>query len=326
MLFRTIKSSWLFGYILLPLLAASAWIGQLTSPPGFNFYYGENQTIPFKFIIGQLTDYPMLSTVLGLLLFILAAVFVQRINVEYGFFRIRSLIVGIVFILIAGGFKEMHVLHPVYFAVVFFLLAIYRLFNAFDQRKPYSQSFDATFLLGIGSLFYLNLAILLPSFVAGTIILCRETRGREVFVSIIGFLIPWIFVFSWFFLFDRIYELINLFKINIITPNDRLGNNYSELIFLGFLLFLTLIGSYLIILQYDKKKVSIRQYYLVFFLMFMSLMISFFVIPAVSIEIFIVSAIPVAFLLTNLLLSIKPIWAEIILYLLLGFNVVMHFF
>jgi hypothetical protein len=273
-----------------------------------------------------LDNWPLASTIAGLVSLILIAVLIQRINAEYGFFRIKTLLPGIIFILVTGGFQEMHHFHPVYIAILFLLVAIYRLFSAFDQRKPYNQIFEACFLLGIGSLFYLNLLTLLPAFIAGGSILGRETKWREIMVSIIGFITPWLFVITWFFLFDRIPEMVSILKGNFLTANDRILGNIPVTVFLGFLILLTLAGSYLILVQYDEKKVSIRQYFLIFFLIFVSSILSIIIVPAASTETLLIAAIPVTFLLSNLILSFKRVfWGEIIIYMLLGFNVVLKF-
>lgn len=326
MVYRLIKTNRVVSYILLPLLAAGIWSSQLINPSGFSFYEGENQIFLFKLLFLLLNDLPIASIVLGLILLILAAVLVQRINVEYGFFRIKTILPGIIFVLVTGGFHEIHIFHPVYIAIIFLLVSIYRLFSAFDQRKPYREIFDACFFLGLGSLFYLNLLTLLPAFIAGGSILGRETRWREIMVSIIGFITPWLFVFTWFFLFDRIPEMISALKVNFLTQNDRIVGNISVMVFLGFLILLTLAGSYLILVQYDEKKVSIRQYFLIFFLIFVSSILLIIIVPAASTEALLVAAIPVTFLLSNLILSFKRIiWGEIIIYLLLGFNIVFQF-
>jgi hypothetical protein len=326
MLYRLIRTKRVVSHILLPLLAAGIWSLQIISPSEFGFYEGENEMFLFKPLFLLLHNWAFASIILGLILLILTAILIQRINVEYGFFRIKTLLPGIIFILVTGGFQEMRNFHPVYIAIIFLLVAIYRLFSAFDQRKPYSEIFDACFLLGISSLFYLNMLTLLPAFIAGGSILGRETRWREILVSIIGFITPWLFVFTWFFLYDRIPEMISVLKDNFLTPNDRIVGNIPVMVFLVVLILFTLTGSYRIMVQYDEKKVSIRQYFLFFFLMFASSILSIILVPAASTEILLVAAIPVTFLLSNLLLSFKrAIWGEVIIYLLLGFNLVLQF-
>jgi 4-amino-4-deoxy-L-arabinose transferase-like glycosyltransferase len=327
MLFRLIRSNRIASYFLIPLLGAGAWSLQLYAPTGFSFYEGENRMVLFGPLYDLISGMPQLSAVIGLLLNILAAILVQRISVEYNFFKTRSLLPGITFMLITGGIRELHHFHPVYPAIIFLLVAIYRLFSAFDQRKPYSQTFDAALLLGLGSLFYLNLIVLLPAFIAGGSILARESRWREIAVSFLGFIVPWIFVFFWYFLIDQIPDLTGLLKANILTDNDRLMGNIQVLIFPGFLLVLIIAGSFKIINQFDEKKVSIRQYFLLLFLMFVSSVLSVFLLPASSTEALIVSAIPATLLIANLLLSLnRRFWGELIIYLLVGFNVAQLFF
>jgi hypothetical protein len=57
----------------------------------------------------------------------------------------------------AGGFNEIHVLHPIYFGASFFLIAIIPVAWCIDLSQPYSAAFDSGFFLGISTLFYLNI-------------------------------------------------------------------------------------------------------------------------------------------------------------------------
>jgi hypothetical protein len=320
MIFRLIKTNRLASFVLMPILGIVVWSTSLLFPPVFDFYQGEDQMLLFRPLNRLLSGNSLVPGPAGFLLFLLAAVLIQRISAEYGFYKTRTLLPGIMFLLITGGIREYQTFHPVYPAIIMLLLGLFRLFGAFDKRKPYSQIFDATLILGIGSLFYLNLVVLLPAFIAGGKILGRETRWREIVVSIAGFLTPWIFAFSWFFFTERTTELLQILNNNFLTGNDRFAGNLPLQVYLGILGILTLAGSYLIIVQYDEKKVSIRQYYLVFFLVFVSAVASMILIPSVSAEILLVAGVPVAFLLTNLMLSFRRvIWGEVIIYLLVGY-------
>lgn len=320
MIFRLIKHNRLASFVLMPLLGIAVWSTSLLFPPSFDFYQGEDRMLLFSPVAGLLSGKPHLTGITAFLLYMLAAVIIQRISGEYGFIKTRTLLPGAMFLLIAGGIREYQTFHPVYPAVIMLLLGLFRLFGAFDKRKPYSQIFDANLILGIGSLFYFNLAVLLPAFIAGGKILGRETRWREIVVALSGFLTPWIFAFSWFYLSGRTAELLQVLHDNFLTENDRLTGNLPLQIFLGLAGILTLAGSYLIIAQYDEKKVSIRQYYLVFFLVFVSAVSAFFLVPSASAEILLVAGVPVTFLLTNLMLTFRRvIWGEVVIYLLAGY-------
>jgi hypothetical protein len=314
------------GYALLPLFGLTIWGTGLLRPAESAFVQDNQVPTLFDSVYNGIPEITYLPEILGFMLVILSSVLIQRIGVEFGFIRIRSLLPGIIFMLIAGGFSGYHTFHPVFPAILFLLLAIYRLFRAFDQRKAYSQIFDAAFLLGLGSLFYINVIVLLPAFIAGGKILGRETRWRELAVIIIGFIIPWLFVFSGFFLTDNLPGLISILKLNFTTGNHQITQNIPQLIFLGLLGLLTLAGSYLIMVQYDEKKVSIRQFFLVFFLMFLSVAAAVVFLPSASAEALLIAAVPVTFLLNNMLLSFrKLIWGELVLYLLAGFSIGLQF-
>lgn len=326
MIYRLVKNSRLSGSLLLVLAGIVLWGIRSFESPVYDFYPGENRMVLFYPLYQLISNSPVSSLAAGLLLVLLASLFIQRIILEYGFFRTRNLIPGVVFILITGGFGGMHFFHPVYPAIILLLLATNRLFRAFDSRKPYSHVFDAALLLSLGSLFYLNLALILPAFIVGGNILGRETRWRESVATITGFLIPWIFTFSWYFLTDQMPQLFQILDQNFLTTNNRITGDIPLMAFLGFLAILTMAGSYLILTQYDEKKVSIRQYYLVFFLMFLAMGASFFLVPSASGEALLVAAVPVTFLLSNLLLSFKRnVWGEIIMYLLAGLSIGLQF-
>lgn len=321
MIYHLLKTNRVISYLLFPLLAAGIWILKIRESMVYPFYEGEDQMIFYKLLIHPLSDYPVQAAYLALGLVIVSGILIQRIYNEYGFVRTKNLLPFSLFLLTVTGFKTMHAMHPVYFSVIFILLAIYKLFSAYDCRKPYSQLFDAGLLMGTASLFYLNILVLLPAFIVGGTILGRETRWREIVLLLAGTLLPWVFVSGFLFLQGDFAKIMQMLEANLLTQKKDIFSDYRLMIFLCYVLLLTLMGSYRIIRQYEEKKISIRQYFLVFFLIFASEVLSLFLIPSASEEALILAAVPVAFLLSNMLSSMKrSIPGEIMLYLLLGLN------
>jgi len=230
-----------------------------------------------------------------------------------------------IFVLLIGGFSQIHTLHPVYIGAVFLLIAIYRLFNMFDQAKPYSSAFDTGFWLGIGSLFYFNLILLLPAFLIGIAILSREYHWRAFLINILGVFLPWFFASSYAVLTEHFLELLKILEENIITPNNHFKSNIPLQVFLGFLTLLTVLGSIKIIQQYGTKKVSTRKYFSFFFVIFIFSMLSFIFIPATSQEMLVIVAIPICFLVSNFLAFMKSrFWSELIFTALFGIVIFME--
>jgi hypothetical protein len=311
MLLRTLKSNRAVNFFLIPLMGILFWLKDFISPRPYPFYTGEQSNLLYAPLHNLLKEHLLLQILLMLILLVGMALLLIQINNRYNIIRIRTMLPAPLFVLIISGFTGIHAMHPVYFAAFFVLLAIYRLFSAFDQVKPYSPAFDSGFFLGAASLFYFNAVILFPAFLIGVGILSRETKWREFVVCLLGFLLPFVFAFSYVFVVEETPEFLNVLGLNIYTPTLNFKSNLPVLGYLGFLFVLIFLGSVKILRQYDTKKVSTRKFFIVLFLIFLFAMLGLVLVPATSFEIFVISAIPVTFLLSNFFVFFKSrFWGE----------------
>ena len=317
MILRVLKSNRSVNYFLFPMLGILFWLNTLLNPQAYAFFKGENENILYAPISQWLGGYLFLQDALALLLLIVLAFLVQQVNNRYNFIRIRTILPAPLFVIIISGFTKMHTLHPVYFAAIFLVLAIYRFFSAFDKVKPYSAAFDTGFLLGLASLFYFNISILFPAFFIGIGILSREYQWRQYVLILLGFLLPILFALGYGVFTDNFLELLKTFERNILTPNNHFKSNIALNVFMGYLAILTIIGSIKIIQQYDRKKVSTRKYFSVFFLIFVFSLVSFFFIPATSQEMLVITTIPLTFLISNFFVFLKSLFCGELLFSLL---------
>jgi hypothetical protein len=317
MILRILKSNHSLNYLFLVLFGTAFWSASLGKPELYSFYTGEEKNILYYPIHNLLKNFELPTVIVSLVMVLGLAIIIQQINSQYLIIRERNKLPALLFVLMAGGVTGIHTLHPVYFAAMFLLLAIYRLFSAFDQTKPYSASFDSGFLLGIGSLFYFNLILLFPAFLLSVAILGRENRWRVFVIHTLGLLLPFIFALSFGFFSDQLFELIKIFELNITTQNNHFKTDLYLQIYLGFLILLTGIGSIVILQHYDTKKVSSRKFFSVFFLIFIFSMAGFTFMPPTSQEMLVITFIPVSYLVSNLLVDIKSrFWGELIITLL----------
>jgi hypothetical protein len=322
MIFRLLKSNSAVSYLVFPVLAVVFWSVQLKNRTGYPFYEGENSMVLFRIADWLLKTDPVAASATALVLIVMTGILIQRLNNEFSFFKTKTVLPSTIYILIVCGFPDLQDLHPVHFSVLFLLLAIYRLFSSFDIRKPFSHVFEAGFLIGIGSLFYLNTLVLIPAVLLGASILGKETRWREFFLTLTGICIPWVFNFAWHFVSDSLPELSDVLHQNLTTNSDRISGNPPAIAYLGFLLILTLAGSIRMIIEYEEKKISLRKYFKIFFFLFGCTLLAVLLIPPLSIEVIILAALPVSFLLSNFLISLKrQTWGDLVIYSLIGFNV-----
>jgi len=317
MLLRTLKSNQTFHFLLIPVIAAALWFKSFMNPALFPFYSGEDSMLlyqPINALIGKNT---VASNIFALLFIILLAFLILKLNVQYTFIRVRTVLPSILFILITSGLHELHAMHPVYPAALFLILTIDRIFNAYDKEVIHSNAFEAGIFLAIGSLFYLNLVFFFPFLWIGFIILKPKVNWREFILTTLGFILPLLAALAYYAATSQMEELVGILKENISLHQSLIKGNLPIQIYLGFLGILTLLASFLILSQYDGKKISSRKYFKAFFWIFLMSCILFVANPAVSQDIIILLAIPLTYLISNYLIYMKrQIWGEIFLYIL----------
>ena len=327
MILRILKSNNFANLFFIPFAVFAFWAEKIFAPFVYPFAPGEPLNVLYKPIFSFTGDAPLLSVILSALLVVILSILIEFIIARYQFIRIKTRLPAILFVLLVGGLIQLHSLHPVYFAAVFLLFSIYRLFGIFEQAKAYNIIFDVGFLFGIASLFYVNLVTVLPAFLIGVSILSHRTGWREHVILILGFLLPFVFATGYYFYTDQLNEVITLL-IDFITQRiGTLKGNLFLQIYLGTLVLLTIVASIDIARHYDTKKVSSRKYFFVFFFLFLFSIASFVLVPATSQEMLIITAIPITFLLSNFFVFLKSkFWGELFFFFLLAVVVAIQFF
>ena len=326
MLLKTLKSNQPYHTLLVPFIAIGLWIQSFVHPHAFPFYPGEDSMILYQPLSYLLEGNLLLNNIVALIFIILLAFLILKLNLQYTFIRIRSVLPAIVFILITSGMRDLHAMHPVYPATLFLLLTIDRIFDAYENETIHSNAFDAGIYLSIGSLFYMNLVFFFPLLWFGFIILKQKVNWREYFLTAIGFVLPWLAALAYYLIAGKQEELTHTIQLNFTSHPLFLRENLPILIYVGYLVLLTLLGSYFLLSQYADKRISSRKYFKVFFWIFLISVIIIAANRAVSQEIILLLALPLTYLISNYFISMKHQgWGEVFIYLLTAAVVTLQF-
>ena len=326
MVLQTLKSNRSINLALFPLIGVVFWIRNILLTVEYPFFVAENEN-PLYAPIFKLTEgFGLLQVLISFTLVVFIAFFVQQINDRYALIRARTKLPAIILVIIVGGFTSLHTLHPIYFAAVFLLLAIHNLLAVFNNPAPFPPIFNAGLFLSIGVLFYFNLIVLFPALLIGIIILYREVSWHEILVCVVGFFLPLIFAAGFMFYTDSLLEFLKIMEQNFLTPVNHIKNNGPLYGFLLFLSLLILIASLKFLQQFDSRKVSTRKYYSVFLIIFSFAIAGLVLVPGISQEMLIIAAVPVTFLISNLLASMESrFWSELLFILMIAASVFMQF-
>ncbi|MFA9389250.1 MAG: DUF6427 family protein [Prolixibacteraceae bacterium] len=325
MLLRIVKANHFYNFLLIPLLS---FLFLLLSIVNGGIYPAEqcsytspvceplmNSGIPYWGAI--LLNYFVVLIICFLLL---------QINAKFAFVKERTFLPAFLFPVIVYALPELRVIQPIFISTIFMILAIRSIFNSFEQKSAIKNGFDAGIFLGIAGIFYfysIFYILLIPISIS---ILRNHLKWREAIAPFIGLLLPWIFLFSIYFITDHIPTLFDYIGNTFTLKEKSFQVHLPIQIYFTYLILIITIASLFILKQYGVKNINVRRYFKILFLFFIvssGLLFS----PHVSSEILVFLSIPLTFLLTNYLIFVKRrIWAELFLIILVIISVSIQFF
>ena len=321
-LLRLLKNNRTGGVIFIALLLLLQWMQSLISPPEVEIWV----TMPFYHLIFEpLHSLPYLSIVVAFLIFSAISILLVRLNVKYFLIEDRSFMPAAMFILIAGTFPELHHLNPVLIGTLFLLITIIILFNAQEDKPDSYRIFNASLVLGLGSMFYLNL-IWFILLIWLTILIIRPLRWRELIYPIVVFGMIGLFMLCYYWVFlDDVSQLGALLKDNLTIRVDYSNYGNSRLIFAAYILFMIIVASIYVLQRIQGRKIVIRKLYQVFFLMFIFSFLYDLIVTKLLLESFYILALPISYLLSNFFHRKRNHWMhELLLWIWIGIIVYIH--
>ena len=301
------------SYIVLPLFALIFWavgffVSHTSWDSGMPFY---NAAISWFSGAGRL------ATVLACVLMIAEAFLLNFIVNENEILTKPSFLPALFYIVFMSSDTAQLTLYPLLFANFFILLAIHKLVSSYRKDTAFPNAFDAGLLLSVATLFYFPCVVFFPLLYVG-FVLFRPFNWREWVISLIGVLVPYTFVFTYYFWNDM---LSHLWDIKLFYPNpqrSQLATSEGFYIMLGTSLLIILFSFGKLFTGFSeasqKNKKGIQ---LLLWLSGLGLL-SMFLTPEITLRNFSVLAIPAAVFCSNYFLKMKRSgWGEVLFVMLL---------
>jgi hypothetical protein len=319
MLLKYFRSNDLSLFFINPILLLLAWIpsfagSALTGNPA-------NVTgILDSYFLEFTGSFPLVSTIVAVSIIAVNALLIVELNAQHFFIPVRGLMPGMLYALICSAFPLLSHLTPALVASTFIILVLYRVLVTFRQEGLSYNYFEAGILLSVAGILYLPALIFYPVLLIILAIL-RQYQWREWAFTLAGLAVPFIFLFSYYYLADK--SVAGLFS-GVMDSLSQTGKEELSLLHMVFLIttgVVILVGSFYIFRIIGLMKIQSRKYFLIFFWIFVLSIVIYAIIPAVSREIIYFMAIPVAFLAGNYFMQCRPSWLNNLLFLLLAASV-----
>lgn len=257
MFIKLFKSGYSLQLIVLFVVAILLWVPSFIHPLSASH---ELSPAPFyNYVYYFLRKLPFLQIIIAFLLIILEAFLLNKILINNGVIRKNTFMTAFVYIILMSQNPELHTLYPALLSNFLLIIAFYYILKLYNETEAYAQVFNAGFLIGIASLFYLPAIFFIFIMWIGLIIF-SIFLWREWLISLIGLLIPYFFLFVFYFWFDRLEDMIdNYFDFFRNIREFCFNLNVYQLIILSIIALFVLLAINRILTLLNKKTISLRK-------------------------------------------------------------------
>jgi hypothetical protein len=187
------------------------------------------------------------------------AFFLYAILVSHDMHPRESLMPVLFFFLLAAGITDAISFGPALASSIFLLISLFLILRIYGSSQPYKLVFSASFCVSIAALLYPP-ALSFLIFIWLSFLTYRISSWREWVISLIGALVPILYVVSYFYWIGRLSVLFSFYRIIFsslmpVFPNFRLWQE----IYLGFAGLALLMALFRQIILIQDKLISIRR-------------------------------------------------------------------
>ncbi|NNM95419.1 MAG: hypothetical protein HKL88_08150 [Bacteroidia bacterium] len=315
MIVRTLKSNSLISLALPALLPAFIWVAAAL------LRHAAPAPIPapiFNALFGWLLAMPYVQLFAGFLLLCTEAYLWGRFINNLTLLHQSSNMPAFFYALLMSYRTTQVDFYPALAASLFLMLALGRVAESYTREKALSEAFDAGFLIGIAALLYLPASVFLI-FLLIAFLIMRSIVWREPVVSLIGFLLPFMFAFTLYALFIKsgsffktevLQQAIGKFQF---APRVTWQHIFvlSVLLLTGLICLVNYAGAYSNNVV-KKQKIWGLMLWFAFFAVLAGILS-----PQKDSRSFSLLAIPCSFIFSNYFLRSKSKWLPDLLFLLI---------
>jgi len=308
MFIRFFRNSYIQQYIVFFVFAIALWIPTFLNPP---YIAAQNPSSPLYNLLIQLTQSKFIWAILAFVLLLLQSLFFNLILTNNEFIRKTSLLGSFIYFTFMSHHASFQHFSPALMSHFFILFTIYFSLNMYGKEDVLRDSFRLGFYIGLASLLYLP-SIFFLALIFSTLLLFRVTYWRQWIIPIFSFLTPYLFLFTYYFVSDKLYIFKSYFHnfLNGISINWPYDGMLSIIISIAYgiiilISFLHLMGRKHEKNLYFRKKTTFFIYLLI--ISIVSLLVS-----TESMISFTTYIIPISFIVAVFFNNIKKlIWVDV---------------
>ena len=226
-------------------------------------------------------------------------------NTVVFFINERTFLPSVIYVLLTGIFPPYQVFNPVLPASLLLMFAIRRIMDAYRKNGTAYNFFDASLLIGIGSLIYANLIWFgLLAFIG--ILLLRTVNVKEIMLALLGLCTPLAMTAGIYYVLGKdLPALLSATEFNLFGESGHYAFSrvtLSGLVIIGILALISL--AYLVSVMYSKKIKSRKTFSLLIWTLIVAFAV-YFSVPSASVEMIYIASIPLCYIFSHYFVFFK---------------------
>jgi len=320
MLVRLLRSKSPVFLFFIALATLLLWWSSFASPELSRFHFNDAQMPLYELTLNWIGSNAFVNILVAFLILLLQGLLILRFNQEYIFITTQTYLHPLFYLLIASSFVQLQQFHPGLPASLFVFLMLDQLFGSYRKRYIFNRLFLAGLFAGVATLFYVH-AVFFFLLIWISLFILRAFSLREWFVPIVGFAFPMAFLFGYYFASDQLTVPGLLDTVEHVFNQNRTVTYYnpSYYLFYGFLVLWWLIASFSILRKLPKQKIYTRKFLEILWWLFVGTIALFVFRKEISVEMLYITAIPLSFLLTDYIHTLRSnTFGNVMLLIFLG--------
>lgn len=242
MLISYFKNKLILQFILLFLLCVGLWMHSLTQPVAMPVSVSFSPLYNFIYTIFE--SWPMVQVILAGIFVFLQAIWLNEIFISNNLVQRNVLLPALVYVVLMSSAPVINVLHPVLISNFIIIAVMNQMLSIYKSKEPYIAVLQSGILISIASWIYFPYVTFIL-FLWLLFFVYQIYTWREWLISVIGFLLPYIYLAVYYFLTDQLFEVANTFYFHLaVLPRLNLPTSEYVLIVWFFIAILVALSIF----------------------------------------------------------------------------------
>ncbi len=290
---RYFNTGYFSRYLLIFFLAIVLWM------PGFIYPQAYSGIISFGYdmLYYMSGSNVFIITVISFFITLLTAILLNLFSIESSISGKVSTLVMVLFVILSISLTGSYQNNPVIWINIIMSFVWINLMRLPNSQKKIAVVFNASFLIGIASLFYSQM-IFMFILVMAAVFIHQVVNIRHLLVTIVGVITPYFFLLTWFYYTDRLleesYDLFNGLQLHIMLPFPESILNLIVFFIIAALVVLSAIG---LLGKLGEKNINTRRNLLITFTYFVIGLLIMFIFKS-TLDFYLILSVPSAIMVS----------------------------